>query len=129
MFLKRMIALFLCMFCLLNVQVSFAESDIAPMAQVGTSLSALISTSGSMVNGRGKCTVPTGYTATIYVYIQKCVNGTWISVSSNSGTSSITASATMESGYSYRVYSTCRVYDAEGALYDSDYAYSGTVSY
>jgi hypothetical protein len=129
MFLKKMITLVICMFCLLNLQYSFAESTIVPMAQSGTTLNAYISTSGSTVSGRGKCTTLTGYTSTVNTYIQKCVNGTWISISSNSGSSSATVSAHMESGYSYRVYTTCRVYDSEGVLFDSDYAFSGTVYY
>ena len=126
---KRLISLFLCLFCLMNIQESIAEQTIAPRAQVGTTLRALIATSGSTVNGRGKCDVLTGYTSTVSVYIQKCVNGVWISVSGNSGIASATASATMESGYTYRVYTTCRVYDAAGVLCDSDYAYSAAVTY
>lgn len=129
MFLRKMIALVICMFCLLNIQYSLAESTIVPMAQNGTTLNAYISTSGSTVSGRGKCTTLAGYTSTVITYIQKCVNGTWISIGSNSGSSSATVSATMESGCSYRVYTTCRVYDSEGVLFDSDYAFSGTVSY
>lgn len=126
---KRTVALIMCILCICSIGSVLAETGTSPRAQVGISLKALISTSGSTIDGRGKCTTLSGYTSTVYVYIQKFVDGAWISVSSNSGSGSATTSTTMERGYSYRVYTTCKVYDAAGILYDTDYAYSSTVSY
>lgn len=125
----KLLALALCMFCLLNTCFASAEMTFAPTAQAETTLRALVATSGAVINGRGKCSSVPGYTSTVYVYIQKYINGTWVSVSSDSGTGSATTSAIMEVGCSYRVYATCRVYDVEGVLFDSDYAYSATIRY
>lgn len=126
---KRFVGLVLSFALLLNACWAAAEMSVMPMAQAETTLRAYISTSGSTINGRGKCSSLPGYTSTVCVYIQKYMNGSWVNVSSNLGTGVATASATMETGYSYRVYTTCTVYDDEGVLFDSDNAYSSTVTY
>ena len=126
---KKIAGLVLSIALMMNVCWAAAEMSVMPMAQVETTLRAYISTSGSIISGRGKCSSLPGYTSTVCVYIQKCMNGSWVTVSSNLGTGVATASATMESGYSYRVYTTCTVYDAEGGYFDSENAYSSTVTY
>ncbi len=124
---KRVIAVFLCCLCLIQPCCASANNMLREQAE--TKLHVLIATSGSTIDGHGKCSSLPGYTSTVYVYIQKNVDNVWVSVSSSSGATEATTSVVMEHGHTYRVYATCKVYDPEGILFDSDYAYSATVSY
>lgn len=129
MFLKRMMALLLCMLCLVNGQAALGEAAVAPAAMVGTSLTVLIDTEGSTVSGCAVSSVPDGYTETTFVYIQKYVDGEWKLAGSNAGRTMVETSATMQHGYTYRIYGICRVWGPGGGQVDFLNAYSGTVTY
>lgn len=106
-----------------------AQAEATSRAQNGVTPRIVVQTSGATISGRGTCPPPSGCTASVTVYIQKQVNGTWATISSNSGSNAATVSATMQHGFSYRAYVYCRVYDAGGSLFDTGYSYSSAVNY
>lgn len=109
---------------------SIDDHQISIQNVVITEATNSLSRSGSSMNCYGKTTVPSGYTASVIVELQK-YNGGWATINRWSATGGINASVSksygVESGYKYRVKSTHRAYDSNGKTIETIVKYSGEV--
>ena len=109
--------------------VSVAES-IQPYAAVECRAIAVISISGGKAQAIGNAaSIPDGYTVSTSVILQKKSGGSWIKVTSSSGSNEACASSTATKGVTYRAYATCKLYNSEGDFVDSISATSASKTY
>ena len=132
--LKKATSVFLaCVFVLCLSVSAFAENNISPryaninQADATLSVSSGTATVRATISGVSKVTK-----VTVYAYLQQYTGGTWKNVASwsqsaNSTSTTLVKTASVSSGYTYRVQASCYAY--VGSSSENATAYSGSVYY
>lgn len=128
---KKILASILCMTMIIVFASGSALADaIIPLLAAEPVACATISISDGNAQAIGKVSwVPTGYSVSITVSLQKKAGNTWTNVTSVAGARSANASATAVKGTTYRSHVMCKVYDSSGNLIDTLTLVSNTQTY
>lgn len=112
-----------------------ANPGIKPQYKHTSSLTSELSISGGTASVKGNVT-PTSDAnrANVKVELQQLVNGSWKTIetwtaSSTKGGCTAKGTKVLTKGYSYRVYTTGKVYDNAGTLIETSYKASSSKSY
>lgn len=103
--------------------------DIATCSTGFVSLFARIDISNGQVTGTGGLLTNSNHSTRVSVFVQKKVGNSWSTIASSSGVEAATVTVSATKGTTYRVYSTCKVYDAAGNLSDTSTSYSAEKTY
>lgn len=124
------------MILMLLMAQGLAEVTIEPLYEDSARLTATLSISGGVANCAGSAKPSdSAHSATVIVKLQQDNNGNWKTLatwsgSANSGNkASASGSKSVESGYSYRVYVTATVKNADGSVVEQPSKASNTVAY
>lgn len=133
---KKGIRLVLCLILALSMAtVANAESNIMPCYDYVSSISSTLSINSGTAKAVGKVATDQNLKTSIVVRLQReSSSGTWITISSWTGSNSDGASEAggtkaITSGYDYRVYVTGKVYNSAGTVIETVNKYSTTKSY
>lgn len=114
----------------LSMTYSCLSEPITPLTAAECNITATISFSNKKAQAVGTVTkLPSGYSVSTSVILQKKSGNSWIEVASASGGREVCASFTAIKGVTYRAYATCKLYDKAGVFVDSIAATSSTKMY
>lgn len=100
--------------CLMMFANAVAEGA-TPYAGSGNKVFATLTLNSSSGTASARVTLLAGYSASSTIYVQKLVNGSWVTVKTATGTTRVSTSFSASTGVSYRVYAvSTAIYDATG---------------
>lgn len=135
---KRFFSLILALVLILGSAVpAFAaesESAVTPRYTYIASISAALEISSlGVANCGGSCFVPEADTVKFTCKLQRYEDSSWTTIKTWTDTDAPTCGLSkyyaVHSGYTYRVRTTCSVYNASGVLVESGTCYSNQVEY
>lgn len=125
---KSLVSLVAFILCFVYISCACADTVI-PYTTGNTAITTTLSVGGGSGSAVAQVKIMKGYSASTTMRIQKNIDGTWATIKTVSGSTTLITSFSAESGYSYRAYVTCCItQDATGDI-ENLAKYSSVQSY
>lgn len=132
---KKVVSVLLCvLFGLIGMCSAIADNDIQPRYTCTKVINADLVFNDGSASAWGEVIPHDSYETRITVNLQRCDDGTWVSLSvwtghNTNGKSEAGGTRNISTGHDYRVYVIGKVYDTNGNLLETVTKYSPTVSF
>jgi len=131
---RKWTAILVCLVYLVVFTVNATAEGINPRYAFARRISAELRLSNGTAEVIGKITPNGGYETRVTVRLQRCDDGSWVTLSTwtdhnTNGSSEAGGTRSITTGHDYRAYAIGKVYDGNGNLLETATGYSVVYSY